>query len=229
MVFILTRNPHKCVSDYVLRKSTNLSVAEIQALKNHLDSILQNQINLRSDHESINPQSILLKPYIGSDPKQCVKMVKDHVWGKSQKNIAIENNLSSSRIGAIVNKFIDNFVIYVGENELDPYIKTHIKIKKMDLLTTDKFLWYLDHYMHIRGYEYIDGVHIPASFKPIDVSIDDTPLSDNIKFNLKYSGYLNMSEVAKLSTIQIMNLPYMNTDSTKQIMRFFFNYQPATP
>lgn len=92
--------------------------------------------------------------------------------------------------------------------------------------TRQKFLWFLDHYLQIKGYEYRENVHVPVTLKPIDVPIDDTPLSKDIKLALKNNGFTNISEVAKLSERQIHSLPKVKTTMVSQIIRYFIIYQP---
>lgn len=213
------------ISKYILRKSRNMTLTEVQALKEHLDVILKKQIQDMDSNQGIIIAK-LRQPPAHHQPQLRVDVVKAYLNGETQVSVAARHNITSVWVGTSYRKLRRTFARFLRQNHYEPPIDAEFNLLHMSEETKQKFLWFLDHYLLIKGYEHRQDVHIPASLKPIDVAIDDTPLSVAVKLNLKHIGFTNMSEVARLSQVQIFSLPNINTMMAGQIIRYFIQYQP---
>lgn len=202
-----------------------MTTTEVQALKEHLNTILENQI-----HDMNNNQGIVIpklrQPPAHYQPQRRVDAVKAYLNGETQVSVAARFDTTSAWVSTSYRQLRRSFARFLRQNYFEPPLDAEFSLNDMSEPTRQKFLWFLDHYLHIKGYEYRENIHVPATLKPIDVPIDDIPLPTDIKLALKQNGFTNISEVAKLSQVQINNLPKLKITMTRQIIRYFRLYQP---
>lgn len=159
-------------------------------------------------------------------PRLRVDAVKAYVNGETQVAVAARFDVSSVWVGTSFRKLRRSFAYFLKQNYLEPPFDAEFSLKQMSEPTRQKFLWYLDRFLHLKGYEYCEDFHIPITLKSIDVPIFETPLSPDIKRALKHNGFTNMNEITKLSLIQIRNLPKINTTMLGKLTRYFIMFQP---